>query len=92
MNGGAGNDVFEFASGFGNDVINGFDADPAGGGQDLLDVRSLGITAANFASRVAIADLGADMRVTIDGINTITLIGVNGSGANTITQSDFLLL
>jgi hypothetical protein len=37
-----------------------------------------------------IADLGANMQVTIDG-NTITLVGVNGVGANTITIQDFLL-
>jgi hypothetical protein len=39
MNGGAGNDTFVFASGFGNDRIQGFDANPADG-QDLLDVSA----------------------------------------------------
>ena len=39
---------------------------------------------------MTIADLGTDMQVTIGG-NTITLIGVNGVGANTITIQDFLL-
>src|SRR5262249_15754818 len=48
MDGGAGNDTFVFGPGFGADVINGFDANPAGTGQDLLDLRSAGITAANF--------------------------------------------
>src|SRR4029079_11127872 len=43
MNGGAGNDTFVFAAGFGNDVIAGFDANPASG-QDLLDISALGIT------------------------------------------------
>jgi len=51
----------------------------------------LGITAANFAARVTIVDLGADTKVTIDGIDTMTLLGVNGSGTNVITQQDFLL-
>jgi Ca2+-binding RTX toxin-like protein len=91
MNGGAGNDTFVFAAGFGNDVISGFDANPGGGGQDLLDVSGMGITAATFAAHVAIADLGADMLVTIDGTNTILLQGVNGVGANTITIDDFRL-
>ena len=91
MNGGTDNDTFVFGPGFGADVINGFDANPSGG-QDLLDVRALGITSGNFAAHVAIVDLGADTRVTIDGTDTITLIGVNGTGSNVITQSDFLLL
>ena len=77
--------------GFGNDTITGFDANPTGG-QDLLDLTDLGNNNENFASRVAIQDLGADMRVIIDGLDSITLTGVSGIGANAITQSDFLLL
>ncbi len=38
MNGNAGNDTFVFADGFGNDTINGFDAN-ATGGQDWLDIH-----------------------------------------------------
>ena len=49
MNGGTGNDTFVFATGFGNDTISGFDANPTGG-QDLLDISGLGITAATFAA------------------------------------------
>ena len=89
MNGDAGTDTFVFATGFGADTINGFDANPTGG-QDLLDISGLGITNATFLASVAIADLGNDMQVTIAG-NTITLMGVNGVGANTITIQDFLL-
>ncbi len=61
--GGAGNDVIDVgsgvntivynAAGFGNDIINSFDA--TGGNatnQDLIDLRGLGVTAANFAARV----------------------------------------
>ena len=59
MNGGTDNDTFVFAAGFGNDTISGFDANPTGG-QDLLDISGLGITAANFATSVVITDLGAD--------------------------------
>ena len=90
MDGGAGNDIFTFRAGFGNDKITGFDANPNGGGQDLLDISELGITAADFATAVSIVDLGADMLVGI-GDNSILLLGVNGVGQNTITQADFLL-
>ena len=88
MNGGGGQDNFVFATGFGADVINGFDANP-GGGQDRLDITSYGFDATMFASRVTIQDLGDDTRVTI-GSDTIVLRGVNGIGANVITQDDFI--
>ena len=57
MNGNDGNDTFVFAPGFGNDAINGFDANPFGG-QDFLDISEFGITSANFASRVVIDRCG----------------------------------
>src|SRR4029077_10294241 len=89
MNGGTGNDTFLFAAGFGNDTIVGFDAN-ATGGQDLLDLDSaaLGVDAGNFAANVTITDLGSDTQVTIGG-NSITLVGVTGVGANSITVDDF---
>ena len=90
MNGGTGADTFVFAAGFGNDVITGFDAN-AIGGQDLLDISALGITAATFAASVTIADLGNDTLVTIGG-DSILLIGVTGTPPNSITQDDFSLL
>jgi hypothetical protein len=96
MNGGTGNDTFVFATGFGNDVISAFDANPTDG-QDLLDLSALGITAANFSTSVAVTDLGADTLVEIDadGLGAVTgsivLTGVNGTGLNVITQQDFLL-
>jgi len=89
MNGGAGADTFEFAAGFGNDTIIGFDAN-AVGGQDLLDISGLGITALTFDALVDIDVAGIDTLVTI-GANTITLQGVNGVGANSIQQADFIL-
>jgi Ca2+-binding RTX toxin-like protein len=99
LNGGAGNDIFVFQPSFGQDTIAaGFDANPAAGGQDLLDVRALGITTADFGARVtiAVADLdldGAldDTLVLVDITNSIALLGVDGVGTNTITQADFIL-
>ena len=91
MNGGSGEDLFMLGEDFGADTIIGFDANPTGG-QDRLDVSALGIDADNFAARVSIVDLGVDTLVTIDGFDTITLLGVNGVGANTITHADFMLL
>ena len=97
MNGGAGNDTFVFAPGFGSDVIAGLRRQSGGGGQDLLDLSALGITAANFAASVVITDLGANtlVEIDVDGLGTVTgsimLQGVNGVGANIITQQDFIL-
>ncbi|TWH96157.1 putative Ig domain-containing protein [Bradyrhizobium daqingense] len=89
MNGGAGSDTFVFAPGFGNDRIQGFDANPAGG-QDFLDVTAFGISATDFAMRVAIADVGADTLVTVDGVDTMRLVGT--SNAATITINDFFFV
>jgi hypothetical protein len=62
-----------FAAGFGADVINGFDGNPSGG-QDLLDISGLGITAAISAASV-IADAGTNVLITIGG-DTVTLVNV----------------
>ena len=79
-----------FAANFGNDTINGFDANPFGG-QDFLDISEFGITSADFDARVAIADVGTDTLVTIDAnlAQTILLVGI--SNAANVTQADFLL-
>ncbi|WP_139557002.1 peroxidase family protein [Methylotetracoccus oryzae] len=87
MNGGDGLDTFRFASGFGSDVINGFDANPAGG-QDLLDIRQLGVSAGTFASRVVITGVGADTVVTISSGGTIRLVA---RPAANIGASDFIV-
>jgi len=86
LNGGAGNDTFVFNPGFGHDTIGDFDANPAGG-QDHMDLRGLGITAATFASQVSIAGAGADTMVTI-GADSILVQGVAPAQ---ITAADFLL-
>jgi Ca2+-binding RTX toxin-like protein len=88
LNGGGGNDVFVFgAAGFGSDTIQGFDSNPAGG-QDLLDISGLGVTAASFAGQVSLTDLGADTLITIGG-DSILLLGIGNPAA--IDASDFLL-
>jgi Ca2+-binding RTX toxin-like protein len=90
--GGTGNDRLVFAAGFGNDVVQGFDADPSGGGQDLIDLTAfVAITTANFSSSVTVADIGADTLVTINATgDAIRLQGVGN--ATTVTASDFLLV
>ena len=85
-----GNDRIVLQAGFGNDSVNVFDADAAGG-QDVLDISAFRITAAMFATHVTLTDVGADVLVTIDGdVNqTIKLGGV--ANVSMITQSDFIL-
>jgi len=91
MTGGAGNDIFVFAAGFGHDTITDFDANPANGGQDHIDLTAFGIHAADFNAHVVITDLGADMLVTVDNVDAVTLVGVSGTGVNAINQQDFIL-
>ncbi len=90
MSGGEGSDTFVFLPAFGNDRIDDFDANPAGG-QDYLDISAFGIASADFAASVKIIDIGADTLVVIDGNfdQTIRLVGVGN--AATVTQADFLL-
>ena len=90
LNSGAGNDFHVYNSLlFGNDTIELFDA-IATGGQDLLDFSGLGLTAADIGGRIGITSNGVDSVVTVDGTETITLVGVNGVGANAIEATDFL--
>jgi Ca2+-binding RTX toxin-like protein len=96
---GNGNDVLVYnASGFGADIVTNFDA--AGGTpatQDLINLSALGVTAANFATRVIIQDIE-------DGATDDTLITVNDAVGNAlgtirieeleftnITATDFVL-
>jgi Ca2+-binding RTX toxin-like protein len=90
MNGGTGNDVFAFAGGFGNDRIVGFDANPVGG-QDLIDLRALGVSSANFNAVVSVIDQGNDVLISVGaGGNSILLQNV--PNVATVTQDDFILL
>ncbi|WP_085725895.1 peroxidase family protein [Pseudomonas sp. R37(2017)] len=87
MNAASGDDIFVFAAGFGNDRILGFDTDAAGG-QDLLNIVGLNITAATFNSSVNMVDLGADTLLNF-GAGSITLVGVGDP--NTVSATDFIL-
>jgi Ca2+-binding RTX toxin-like protein len=86
LRGGVGLDTFVFAAGFGADTIADFDAAPAGG-QDKIDLRPLGITAATFAANVT-HTAGSNTVITVAGGGTIRLSGVNGPA---IDASDFIL-
>ncbi|WP_283207320.1 beta strand repeat-containing protein, partial [Methylobacterium soli] len=103
---GNGNDIIRYTeAGFGNDVINSFDS--VGGNiasQDLIDLSALGITAANFASRVTIADIEDgtidDTLITVYDaagitggavLGTIRLEEVEATGVNGVTSADFIL-
>jgi Ca2+-binding RTX toxin-like protein len=72
LNGGVGDDVFRFFAGFGNDIVGDFTL-----GQDKLDLRDLGITAANFAASTSINYAGT---ATINiGVDTIRLNGISAA-------------
>jgi Ca2+-binding RTX toxin-like protein len=86
MTGGAGNDAFQFFAGFGADNITDFTAHAGlAANKDLIDVSGLGITAATFATSVALSG-GSNALITILGGGaaggTILLSGVNQSAIN----------
>ncbi|MEN9643698.1 MAG: hypothetical protein RL238_367 [Actinomycetota bacterium] len=83
---GAGNDTVIFGIGDNANTVIGFDSNPTGG-QDRLDVRALGVTAANFNATVIRQQVGANTRITIGAVR-ITLTNVN---VGTITVADFIV-
>jgi Ca2+-binding RTX toxin-like protein len=86
LSGGAGADIFRFTADSGQDVVTDFL--PASlGGHDLLDLRALGVNAANFAGKVAITGTAGGTLVAVGG-TTVTLQGVAPSG---IGIADFQL-
>ena len=88
MNGGTGLDTFRYFAGFGNDTIHGFDANPTSG-QDKIDVSGLGITAANFVTKVTVTNGGGGSTlIAIAGHGTIRVTGV---GVAALTTTDFVL-
>ena len=84
LTGGPGGDVFVFGPGFGNDVITDFA--PSGGGHDLMQISKT--VFANFAAvHSHTAQVGADVVITLDPTDSITLKGVSMAS---LTASDFL--
>jgi Ca2+-binding RTX toxin-like protein len=104
--GGSGNDTIDVGGGvnrivyntvgFGNDIINSFDA--AGGtpaSQDRIDLSGLGVTAANFAQRVFESASGGNTIITIreNGVASAIqgTIQINGVTNANIDATDFTL-
>ncbi len=94
LNGGAGNDIltgnggddlFVFENGTGDDVITDFSA--GAGSEDVIDVSDFGFT--DLADLLAVTnDSGADTVITLDGDDSLTLIGVQEANLH---EDDFLL-
>ena len=104
--GGAGNDTIDVGGGFntivynapnfGDDVINSFDnAGGAATNQDKIDLSALGITAANFGTRVVESTIGGAgntlLTVRDASLATIGTIRINGSSNASIDITDFTL-
>jgi Ca2+-binding RTX toxin-like protein len=84
--GGAGNDTFVFGTGFGRDVIKGFAA--GAGSPDVI--RFSTAVFANFAAvQAAMSQVGADVVITRDSANTLTLSNVT---TGQLHQDDFLFV
>ena len=97
LNGNAGLDQFRYrAGGVGTDVIVAMDVNPTGG-QDLIDLRLLGITAVMFNSgsvTLAASGVATIVTITIGGViqGTIQINGfAPGAGANRVSITDFIL-
>ena len=73
LNGGAGSDTLVFKPGFGNDTINQFG--DSSGNQDIVEF-STSLFASFSAVQAAMAQQGADVVITVDASNRITLKGV----------------
>ncbi len=84
---GHGNDTIVFGKFGGHDTVRHFDANPTGG-QDKIDLSSLGLTAATFNAMVSIAISGSDTLVSLTSGDTILLQDV--ARAN-ISIDDFII-
>jgi serralysin len=82
LTGGAGNDTFEFRPGFGLDQVTDFDD----AGNDTI-LFSTAVFADWTAVQNAMSASGADVVITLDAANSITLLGTTLAS---MTQTDFL--
>jgi Ca2+-binding RTX toxin-like protein len=88
LTGGAGSDVFIFEPGSGHDTITDFTV-----GQDSLDVSELGVTLADFASQVQIAQVGSTTELqigTFAGNSIIDLLNVNAAAISPTTDFKYV--
>jgi Ca2+-binding RTX toxin-like protein len=83
-----GNDTIVFDKFSGHDTVYGFDSNPRGG-QDLIDVSSLGLTASTFAANVSITASGGSTLVSLLSGDTLLLKDI---AVATVTIDDFLLV
>jgi len=90
LNGGAGNDVFVFEPLAFDSTINDFDANPADGGQDRLNIAAFGITAATFATSVHITAEATGTLIDFDN-PAVAHMHLTGVKAAAITATDFIL-
>jgi Ca2+-binding RTX toxin-like protein len=72
--GGLGSDVFVFSPNFGNDTVRDFSTERTWfSNHDILDLRALGVTAANFESLVSIEQQGGNVLIAVRDQGTIVL-------------------
>jgi len=85
LTGGNGDDIFVFSNGDGQDQISDFQA--GAGTDDVLDLSGYS-SVGDFATvQAAVSQVGADTVIDLDGIDEVTLLGVN---VNDLHQDDFL--
>lgn len=91
LTGGTGSDTFLTSVTFGADIISDFDATPAGG-QDFIDLRPLGITAASYATSVTRVLSAGTVLITINNGTAQGTIRLNSvTNVNLIDATDFIL-
>ena len=90
LTGGTGSDIFLTGLTFGADIVSDFDATPAGG-QDFIDLRPLGITAANFATRVTWSLSAGTVLINVSNGTAQGTIRLNSvTNATLIDITDFI--
>jgi serralysin len=84
---GRGNDTIVFGKFGGDDIVFDFDSNPRGG-QDKIDLTSLGLTAATFAANVSITESSDGTLVSLLSGDSLLLKCV---AASSVTMEDFLI-